>query len=161
MAKFCSECGTAVNGAKFCPECGHPTGAQAPRAEAPSQSVPATTDVEEERVVWEGTPDPVLSPVAAKTTKYEITNERIRISSGLLGRSTDSLDLFRIQDVRVEKSITQRARGRGDLHITSTDDSTPTLTLEAIEKPDEVAETLRRHVTESRRRHGFQARETM
>lgn len=34
MAKFCSECGTALDGAKFCPECGHPAAGEPAQAVA-------------------------------------------------------------------------------------------------------------------------------
>jgi hypothetical protein len=161
MPKFCPECGAQAEGMRFCPECGHNLqGGHSAAAPAAPSDTRASASLEE-RDVWQGTPDPILSPVAAKTTKYLITNERIKVDSGMLGRSSDSLELFRINDVQVKKSITQRARGRGDLILTSTDPSTPNLTLESIESPDEVCETLRGLIRESRQRHGYVAREMM
>jgi hypothetical protein len=157
-AKFCPECGTATAGAKFCPECGHPTGATAEVAPAP---VAATTTTFSEDDVWEGTPDPILSPMAAKTNKYRLTTERLLVESGLIGKKSDSLDLFRIKDVQVKKSMTQRTRGRGDVRVNSTDATTPHLTLESVPEPDKVAEQIRVLVREARQRHGVGTREMM
>ena len=39
--------------------------------------------------------------------------------------------------------MTQRARGKGDVRVTSTDASTPTFTFGSISDPERVAETLR------------------
>lgn len=161
-AKFCPECGTATEGAKFCPECGTPTArAGQPTATEQAAPPPATAAVEAEREVWRGTPDPVLSPMAARTTTYILTNERIKVESGTLRKTTESLDLFRVRDVSVKRSITQRTRGRGDLEITSTDSSTPEMTMESIEDPDGVAETLRGLIREARRTSGVAMREEM
>ena len=57
--------------------------------------------------------------------------------------------------------MTQRSRGRGDLKITSTDPSTPEMTMESIQKPDEVAETLRNLVRAARREQGVVTHERM
>ena len=99
--------------------------------------------------------------MAAKSQSYRITNERIIIERGLVGKKAEHLDLFRVRDFRVKKSMTQRARGRGDLTIMSTDSSTPQLKLESIQSPDEVAETLRSLVKANRRLHGVVTHEGM
>lgn len=165
-AKFCPECGTATEGSKFCPECGTATAlgvanAPSPEVAAPTAQASAPPAVEEEREVWRGTPDPVLSPMAAKTNTYVITNERVKVETGALRKKSDSLELFRVKDISVKKSMTQRSRGRGDLKISSTDPSTPELTMESIQKPDEVAETLRSLVREARKDHGVVTHERM
>lgn len=172
--KFCPECGTATEGAKFCPECGTSTALGRDGAEgegaAPALGAPVggefpapTMPIDEggEREVWRGGPDPVLSPMAAKTNTYVITNERVKVDSGALRKKSDSIELFRVKDISVKKSMTQRSRGRGDLRITSTDPSTPEMTLESIQKPDEVAETLRNVVRQARRDHGVVTHEQM
>lgn len=165
IAKFCPECGTATNGAKFCPECGTSTtvGTEPAADEAPAVASAAAIERadEGEREVWRGTPDPILSPVSAKTHTYVITNERVKLESGAMRKRAESIELFRVRDISVKKSMTQRSRGRGDLSITSTDPSTPMITLESIQKPDEVAETLRSLVRDARREQGVQTREGM
>ena len=158
-AKFCSECGTPTTGAKFCPECGHPTSAAADVSSATRHSSVAEDMPEQE--VWSGTPDPMLTPVAAKSHKYRLTTQRLLVEQGLVGKRADSLDLFRVKDVQVKKSITQRARGRGDVTVHSTDVSSPALVLQSVESPDVVAEQIRSLVREVRQQQNVSTREIM
>lgn len=157
VAKFCPECGTATNGAKFCPECGTATTIGA-AASAPQEAAAAPV-VDDERELWQGTPDPVLSPVAARTTSYMLTTERLKIASGLLGRKGEQIELYRVRDVKVNRSLAQRARKRGDLIVASADATAPVFTFESIADPDAVAELVRKQVGEARRRRGVTARE--
>jgi hypothetical protein len=156
MAKFCSECGTATEGAKFCPECGNPTSGEgaAPVSAAAPDIAPA-----EEREVWRGAPDSVLSPVASRTTSYVLTTERLKVASGTLSKKSESLDLFRVKDIQVKKSLKQRARSSGNVTVTSSDSSTPQFVLESVQDPDTVAETLRKLVSGARGRHGVTTQE--
>jgi uncharacterized Zn finger protein (UPF0148 family) len=159
-AKFCPECGTPTQGAKFCPECGTSTTVGDATAAAP-QNAPQAAEAQFESDVWEGAPDPVLSPVAAKTNKYRLTTERLLVEKGLVGKKADSLDLFRVKDVQVKKSMTHRARKRGDVQVNTTDVSTPALVLESILEPDTVAEQIRTLVRDARQRHNVGTREMM
>jgi hypothetical protein len=161
-AKFCPECGTATNGAKFCPECGTPTTIGGAAA-ATTEVVPAdpVASDEPEREVWRGAPDPLFSPVDAKTTTYTLTTQRLRIDSGVVGKRHSQLELFRVKDVNIRRSVKHRARGRGDLVVTSTDPSSPKLKLEAIENPEQVAEIIRGLVMAARQRLGITTREFM
>ena len=86
IAKSCPHCGVATTGAKFCGECGQPTGigvAAVPEQEVPP---PPAQNQEEERELWRGKPDEVLNPVASRTTACVLTNECLRVTTGLLGR---------------------------------------------------------------------------
>jgi uncharacterized Zn finger protein (UPF0148 family) len=159
-AKFCPDCGTPTEGARFCSNCGRGTVAQSTVTtdHSPAAAIPID---DEEREVWRGAPDPLLSPVAAKTTAYVLTTERLKVSSGVVGRRADQMELFRVKDVQVKKNLRNRTRNRGDLFVISVDKSTPLLKLESIQNPDAVAETIRNVVSDSRRRHGVVSREFM
>lgn len=114
-----------------------------------------------EATLWRGTPDPLLSPIVARTHRYTITSERVTIEHGLLAKVLESVEVFRIKDVKVRKSVAQRVRGRGDLMILSVDLSAPRIVLESIERPDEICDKLRRLVAETRQRLGITAIERM
>jgi hypothetical protein len=159
-AKFCPDCGTPTEGAKFCPNCGRATGVQPPQTTGPASGAGVALDADE-REVWRGAPDPLLSPVAAKTTTYVLTTERLKVSSGVVGRRADQMELFRVKDVRVKKNLRNRTRSRGDVVVISVDQSTPVLKLESIPDPESVAELIVNLVRDSRRRHGVVSRELM
>jgi uncharacterized Zn finger protein (UPF0148 family) len=156
MARFCPECGAAAEGAKFCPECGTALNGQT----AASQTAQAAPVVdEEEREVWSGKPDSALAPLGERSQRYVLTTERLKVDSGMLRKKAESLDLWRVKDVSVKKSITQRTRGCGDVEITSADSSTPKVTLAWIKNPEDVAEQIRQVALYARKRHGVVTQE--
>jgi hypothetical protein len=159
MAKFCPECGAQAEGMKFCPECGTALegGAATATAAAPAQA--ATVEEEEERELWSGQPDRVFASMGERSSTYVLTTERLRVDSGMLRKKAESLDLWRVKDVSVKKSMTQRTRKCGDVEITSADASTPKVTLAWIHNPDEVAEQIRQAARDARRRHGVATQE--
>lgn len=159
IAKFCPECGHQTGGAKFCPECGTATAMGAAPAEAASLPTRVETEFEEERELWQGSPDPVLDALAARSTKYVLTTDRLRVQSGLIGKRSEQLELYRIRDVSVRRSLPQRARGCGDVIVASKDDSTPKLLLAGVKDPDGVAETIRAAARKSRERAGVRTQE--
>lgn len=163
ISKFCPECGTPTQGAKFCPECGTSTvlGATNTVQASAATAQGSTSTADEEIEVWRGTPDPVLSPIAAKTTQYVLTTKRLNYSGGLIGKRGESMELFRIKDVSVKKSMTQRARGRGDVVVRGVDLSTPDVKLESVLEPDRVAERIRELVGQARQRQNIILREGM
>src|SRR6266540_1994085 len=125
MPKFCSECGAEAEGMKFCPECGTALEGGATTATAAAPAQVATVEEEEERQLWTGQPDRVFASMGERSSTYVLTTERLRVDSGMLRKKAESLDLWRIKDVSVKKSMTQRTRKCGDVEITSADASTP------------------------------------
>lgn len=159
MAKFCPECGASAEGAKFCPECGTALNGQTVATSPGAEVVPSTD--EEEREVWSGQPDRVFAPMGERKSKYILTTERLKVDSGLVRQKSEVLELFRVKDVSVKKGMTQRTRGCGDVEVTSTDPSTPKVTLTWIKEPESVAEQIRQLAREARRRAGVVTQERM
>jgi hypothetical protein len=81
------------------------------------------------------------------------------IDKGLIGKRNESVELFRVKDVEVRKSLKQRARGVGDVVILSVDAMAPQVILESVSKPEALADIVRQHVAEARRRANVYARE--
>src|SRR6266508_6673684 len=159
MPKFCSECGAEAEGMKFCPECGTALEGGATTATAAPPAQVATVEEEEERQLWTGQPDRVFASMGERSSTYVLTTERLRVDSGMLRKKAESLDLWRVKDVSVKKSMTQRTRKCGDVEVTSADASTPKVTLAWIQNPDEVAEQIRQTAREARKRHGVATQE--
>ena len=85
----------------------------------------------------------------------------MKVESGLVRKKSEVLELFRVKDVSVKKGMTQRTRGCGDVEVTSTDPSTPKLTLTWITEPDAVAEQIRQLAREARKWAGVITQERM
>lgn len=121
-------------------------------ASMPDQSV---FDDQKEDVLWEG------RPFLSLVFQYTITDERIRITEGLLGKARDNIELVRIQDMSYSQTFSERLLNLGDITIRSHDPSRPTIVLRNITDPESVYEILRRAVLNARKKHGFTYREEM
>lgn len=108
-----------------------------------------------EKVLWEG------RPLLSLVLNYTITSERIKITSGLLGKAHENVELIRVQDVDHSQTFGERVLKIGDITIRSHDPSHPEIVLRNIQDPSSVYEILRRAVLDARKRHNFSYREEM
>ena len=112
-------------------------------------------DDEVEEILWEG------RPFLSIGVRYKITNERVRIVEGLLGKERRDIELVRIQDVDHKQNLTERAFNIGDVFIRSHDESDPQIMLNNVTNPEEVHEILRRAVLKARKKYNMSYREEM
>jgi len=108
-----------------------------------------------ENVIWQG------RPLLSLVEHYTLTNERIKIVRGMIGRNVENFELVRIQDIDLKQGIGERMLGVGDIEIRGSDISNPSVNLRNIRQPEEVYEFLRKAWLEARKRHGLQFREYM
>jgi len=87
-------------------------------------------------------------------SKFEITEERLVIRRGIVSKSIDEIELYRIKDVRIDFSIVNQLAGIGRLTIASSDETTRDgdLVIAGIERAQERRETLRRLVDAARQK---------
>lgn len=110
---------------------------------------------DEETVLWEG------RPFLSMTLHYTLTDERVRISEGLFGKTRDDIELVRIQDIDYKQNLTERMLKLGDLTIRSHDPKHPIVVLNNVKNPEEVHELMRRAVLKARKKHRLSYREEM
>jgi Bacterial PH domain len=108
-----------------------------------------------EDILWQG------RPLLSLVFHYTVTSERIKITSGLLGKAYENVELIRIQDIDYSQTFGERMLKIGDVNIRSHDPSNPEILLRNIQDPESVYEILRRAVLEARKRHNFSYREEM
>lgn len=133
-----------------------PTVAMAAASLPPSSTAEAPrSDANDEQAIWEGRP--FLNPFV----RYMITNQRVRIWSGIVGKDVEDIELIRIQDLDTSQGVTERLLGIGDLVISSADTTAPTVTLNNIRDPNNVRELLRKAWLAARERYRLQFREQM
>ncbi|MFW6042551.1 MAG: PH domain-containing protein [Chloroflexota bacterium] len=110
---------------------------------------------EVEQVLWEG------RPFLSINTRYQITDERVRIIEGVLGKDRQDIELVRIQDIDQSQSVSERLLNVGDILIHSHDRTQPKVTLNNVKDPQQVHEILRRAVLKARGKHKLTYREEM
>ena len=76
-------------------------------------------------------------------SRYEITSQRVRIERGILSKTKDSLELFRIDHFDLHKPLGMRLVGHCLLHLRSSDASFATVILYGIPDLEKLADTLR------------------
>jgi uncharacterized membrane protein YdbT with pleckstrin-like domain len=92
-----------------------------------------------------------------RTTAYELTTQRLRITHGILNRQLDELELYRVKDYVLVQPLFLRMLGLGNITLLSSDASTPMLELRAIPGADDVREKLRTAVQTERDRKRVRA----
>ncbi len=81
--------------------------------------------------------------------EYRLYPDSLEIETGLVSRNIDNLQLFRVRDLGLRQSLIGRLLGVGDVNVTSTDQSTPHLTIRGVAGPRALYDTLRERVAES------------
>jgi uncharacterized membrane protein YdbT with pleckstrin-like domain len=87
-----------------------------------------------------------------KTTSYELTTQRLKITSGILNRKLDELELFRVKDYSMNQPLFLRMVKLGNLTLVTSDASSPTVAIRAIPDVETVREKLRSAVQSERDR---------
>lgn len=178
---FCPDCGARNDpGARFCQACGR---LMEDVREASAAANPITVGDEKdssgrllandglpigddldgipggERVIWEGRPSVLWSPRMALTERYRLTNQRLILTFGFIGRRTEEIDLFRVNDVGVKQHPLERITRIGDVYISSADQSSPIKYLHNVKTPDRVKDLLRESSRQERQRRRVLLRE--
>lgn len=84
------------------------------------------------------------------TTRYKITLRRVETERGIVTKKVESLELWRVLDVRYTQSIFDRLTGNGRVVLESTDKSDPKLELHGLPEHRKVFEQLREAVQAAR-----------
>ena len=133
----------------------------------------AETAASDEKLIWNGGPSQVVNllwflscvllitiPVAfwkwlvVKTTSYELTSERLRLRHGVLNRSIEQLELYRVRDFRVDQPFWLRLFSRANIVLNTSDQMHPVFLLRAVAGAEALMDQLRTHVEACRVRKG-------
>ena len=88
--------------------------------------------------------------LSIKTTVYQLTTERLKVSHGILNKKINELELYRVKDYRVEQPLHIRLFGLGNIILDTSDKSNPVMILRAISNSEELLNSIRKHVEERR-----------
>ncbi len=76
--------------------------------------------------------------VQRRMTKITISSDRLHYETGLFSKATRTVELVKIQDVRVNQSVMQRIFSIGDLSLETAGGSSR-IVMESIDRPQEAA----------------------
>lgn len=84
--------------------------------------------------------------LTTRCTRYRVTNERVRITTGVFSTRTDDLEMYRVDDILLLRPLLLRLISRGNLLLMSSDRTNPQLLLEAIPDADKLRDEIRKCV---------------
>lgn len=94
-------------------------------------------------------------------TRYALNEDKLLVYTGLLSLHEDEILLYRIRDISVRQSFSERLFGVGTVRVTSTDATLPQLDLIHIKAPRKVKEVLSKCVELNRQRNKIRSTELM
>jgi len=74
----------------------------------------------------------IWKALGLKMTRYEITADRIEWSRGILDRQVDNIDMFRVIDLKLRRSLLDCILGIGRVELITTDKTDPHFTFEKM-----------------------------
>jgi uncharacterized membrane protein YdbT with pleckstrin-like domain len=84
--------------------------------------------------------------LVVRTQVFELTSERLRITSGVINQHVDEIELYRVKDSLMLRTWWMRLTGLASIVLETSDRSMPTLEIPAIHGGQEMRELLRKQV---------------
>jgi uncharacterized membrane protein YdbT with pleckstrin-like domain len=78
-----------------------------------------------------------------KNKVYELTSERLKIIEGVFTKITNTLELYRVKDLETRQPFWERVFGVEDVHINTTDTSSPFVLVDAVPQKLGLADRIR------------------
>ena len=76
-------------------------------------------------------------------TVFTLTDQRLKFTRGVLSRTTEDLELYRVRDTRFEQGFFERMLGLGRIRLYTTDETSPEIVLPFIADAEGVRERIR------------------
>ena len=89
------------------------------------------------------------------STSYHFAKGRLTWRTGVLSRSTESLELYRIADVTMRQPLFQRLFGVGRIVLSTADANHREVVMEGVPSPDRFRDWLTDAVQQTRRERGM------
>ena len=78
--------------------------------------------------------------------QFELTSERLITSTGFLSRTTDSLELYRVKDMRIIQPFRQRLFGLENIELLTSDETSPVIVIDHIPSRLRLGDKIRAQV---------------
>jgi len=77
------------------------------------------------------------------STQYTLTDQRLILRRGVLSRSTDYVELYRVKDSHFTQTFIERLLGLGTIRLRTTQDSAPVVDLAGMNGPESLWNQIR------------------
>ena len=97
---------------------------------------------------------PIVIYLKTRFTVYEVTDQRIKLKTGILNQEIDECELYRVRDYKIVKPFFQRIFGLGKIELVTSDRSNSSINLNGIKNPENLYDLIRDNVEKIRRKTG-------
>ncbi len=84
--------------------------------------------------------------LVVRSQVFELTSERLRVTTGIINQHIDEIELYRVKDSRMVRPWWMRLTGLASIELETSDRSMPCLIVPAIHGGVDLRELLRKHV---------------
>ncbi len=85
-----------------------------------------------------------------RSLSYRLTTERLLTTEGVLSKTTETLELYRVKDMRTRASLFERLGGLESVELISSDIDTPDIVMDFIPKHLQLLDKIRSQVESCR-----------
>ena len=97
---------------------------------------------------------PIIIYLRTRFTVYEVTDQRIKLKTGILSQEIDECELYRVRDYKIVKPFFQRIFGLGKIELSTSDRSNSSINLNGIKDPENLYNLIRDNVEKIRKKTG-------
>lgn len=90
--------------------------------------------------------------LTVKSRKFTLTDERIIVTNGILNKTTNETELYRVRDTSIEEPFFYRMFGLGNIIVYTTDEANATHRFLAYHKPHWVKDQIRNYAEKCRQK---------
>ena len=95
---------------------------------------------------------PIIIYLKTRFTVYEVTDQRIKLKTGILNQEIDECELYRVRDYKIVKPFFQRIFGLGKIELVTSDRSNSIINLNGIKDPENLYNLIRDNVEKIRQK---------
>jgi uncharacterized membrane protein YdbT with pleckstrin-like domain len=89
--------------------------------------------------------------LVVRTTKYELTTQRLRLRTGVLNKEINELELYRVKDLKIDQPLFLRIFSVANIVISTSDNSHPVVSIRAVSDAEGLLSKIRENVEIMRR----------
>lgn len=82
--------------------------------------------------------------------RYELSTEQLTVQKGVLNRTVNYLELYRVKDLVLKQSFLERIFNLMQVYIITWDASEPLIIIKGIKYSEQLTDTMRSHIQQCR-----------
>jgi len=96
----------------------------------------------------------IIQTAQLKSIHYEVSTDRIEFARGIFSRRIDNLDMFRVVDMKLHRSLLDCLVGVGTVTLMTKDETDPVFGFEKVSRPKDLYDIIKRASLEADRKQG-------